>query len=138
MDARGFPDVALRGAVAHDARKPRRRALYCWSTRELRTLAVISFHVDSQPSVPLVVTNIAIRSDELNALSLFAAWMLLDVLQDVAVAAPKRADHEVGALAQTRAQEETLRRLGMRPCTRPAGLTKPGTWYCYRRTRPKR
>jgi hypothetical protein len=138
MDARGFPDVALRGAIAHGARKPRRRALYCWSTRELLTLAAISFHVDSQPSVPLVVTNIAIRGDELNALSLFATWMLLDVLQDIAVAAPKRADDEVGALAQNRAQEETLRHLGLRPCPGPSGLTKPGTWYCYRRTRPKR
>jgi hypothetical protein len=87
--------------------------------------------------VPLVVTNIAIRGDELNALSLFATWMLLDVLQDVAVVAPKRADDEVGALAQNRAQEATLRRLGLRPCPRPSGLTKPGTWYCYRRTRPK-
>jgi hypothetical protein len=137
MDARGFPDVALRGAIAHDARKTRRRALYCWGTRDFLTLAAISFHVDSQPSLPLVVTNIAVRADELNALSLFAAWMLLDVLQDVAVAAPKRADDEVGALAQNRDQGETLKRLGLRPCARPSCLTKPGTWYCYRRTRPK-
>ncbi len=137
MDAHGFPDGTLRGAIAHDARKTRRRALYCWSTRDFLTLAAISFHVDSQPSMPLVVTNIAIRADELNALSLLAGWMLLDVLQDVAVAAPKRADDEVGALAQNRDQEETLKRLGLRPCSRPSGLTKPGTWYCYRRTRPK-
>lgn len=137
MDAAGFPGVSLRRAIAHDANKARRRALYCWSLQEQLTLAALSFHVDAEPSVPLVVTNIALRSDERRAFSFFATWMLLDVLQDVAVAAPKRADDEIGALAPNRIQEETLTKLGLRPCPRPTRLGQQGTWYCYRRTRPK-
>jgi hypothetical protein len=63
--------------------------------------------------------------------------MLLDLLQDVAVAAPNRADDEVGALAADASQELQLQRFGLRPCRRPAQLTQAGTWYCYKRARPK-
>ena len=138
LDPTGFPDPTLRQNIAQDAQKPRRRALYCWDIRRDLTLAALSFHVDKRPSIPLIVTDLAIRQDESNSHSLFAAWMLLDVLQDVAVAAPNRADEEIGALAEDRTQTARLERLGLRPCRRPTHLSKPGIWYCYPRTRGKR
>lgn len=137
LDPTGFPDQGLRQNLAHDARKAQRRALYCWDLRHDLTLAALSFHVDRKPSIPLVVTDLALRQDELGAHSIFAGWMLLDVLQDIAVAAPNRADHEIGALAGDDTQRARLERFGVRPCARPAHLDKPGTWYCYPRTRAK-
>jgi hypothetical protein len=137
LDPTGFPDQTLRGNIARDAQKPRRRALYCWDIRRALTLGALSFHVDKLTSVPLVITDLAIRQDDLNGHSVFAGWMLLDVLQDVAVAAPGRADGEIGAVANTDSQQAHLERFGLRPCQRPDHLTKPGTWYCYRRTRGK-
>jgi len=137
LDPTGFPDQTLRQNIAQDAQKPRHRALYCWDIRRALTLAALSFHVDKLTSVPLVVTDLAIRQDDLNAHSVFAGWMLLDVLQDVAVAAPGRADDEIGALANDNPQQAHLERFGLRPCQRPTHLSKPGTWYCYRRTRGK-
>lgn len=136
LDPTGFPDPGLRQKLAYDAAKPRRRALFCWDRRKGLTLAALSFHVDKKPSVPLVVTDLAIREDEYEPWSLFAMWMLLDVLQDVAVKAPHRADDEVGAIAQDRHQQDRLEALGLRPCPTPPALQQPGTWYCYRRTRP--
>jgi hypothetical protein len=53
------------------------------------------------------------------------------------VAAPNRADHEIGALAGDDTQRARLERFGMRPCARPTHLDKPGTWYCYPRTQAK-
>lgn len=137
LDPTGFPEQTLRQNIAQDAQKPRHRALYCWDIQREVTLAALSFHVDKRASVPLIVTDLAIRQDELNALSLFASWMLLDVLQDVAVAAPNRADHEIGALASDSTQQAYLEAIGLRPCARPPHLSKPGTWYCYHRTRRK-
>jgi hypothetical protein len=136
MDAQGFPDAALRQAIAHDAKKPLRRALYCWSRGDRLTLAALSFHVDPKPSIPLVITNIAVRGDGLRALSMFATSMLLDVLQDIAVKAPNRADHEIGALVPSGARNALLTDLGLRPCPRPPALQRPGTWYCYKWARP--
>lgn len=135
LDPAGFPDQTLRQNIAQDAQKPRRRALYCWDIRRGLTLAALSFHVDRKRSIPLIVTDLGIREDELRAHSLFAGGMLLDVLQDIAVAAPNRVDGEVGALAEASGSATLLRELGLRPCPRPPQLSKPGIWYCYPRRR---
>lgn len=70
LDPAGFPDPGLRGNVADDANKQRRRALFCLDLRTDLTLAALSFHVDRHPSVPLIVTDIALREDEHRALGL--------------------------------------------------------------------
>ena len=137
LDPEGFPSTTLRDNIARDAQKARHRAMYCWDFKRALTLAALSFHVDKRKTLPLVVTDIGIRQDGLNAESTFAFWMLLDYLQDIALLAPGRADDEVGAVAQDETGVLLLRQIGLSPCERPAALGKPGAWYCYRRTRPR-
>jgi hypothetical protein len=138
LDPAGFPDTNLRGNIAHDANKERRRALFCVDQRTDLTLAALSFHVDHHRSVPLIVTDLAVREDECNALGLFAMAMLLDVLQDVAVICPNRADDEIGFVAANDIRADAAKVLGLRPCDTPKQLDKPGLYLCYRRRRSKR
>jgi len=63
--------------------------------------------------------------------------MLLDVLQDVAVACPRRADDEIGFVADSTARADAAQAIGLRPCATPDKLDKAGRYLCYRRTRPK-
>jgi hypothetical protein len=138
LDPAGFPDIGLRGNIAHDANKERRRALFCGDLRTDLTLAAMSFHVDRHRSVPLIITDLAVREDEYNALGLFAMAMLLDILQDVAVACPNRADDEIGFIAANDTRTDAAKALGLRPCDTPKQLDKPGLYLCYRRRRSKR
>jgi hypothetical protein len=137
LDTGGFPSAALRDSIARGAAKPRHRALFCWDYDRGITLAALTFHVDERNNCPLIITRLAIRQGELNAKSLFAVWMLLDVLQDVALRASGRNDDEIGAIAVTPSDQAHLREIGLRPCPRPAVLRWPGTWFCYPRARPK-
>jgi hypothetical protein len=138
LDPQGYPDTTLRDNVAHDAAKPRRRALYCWDERHQLVMAAITFHVDRLSSVPVVITDFALREDDLHLASRFATAMLLDVLLDVAMIAPNRvADHEVGFLAPGAHQRSEAQGLGLTPCPKPSALSKPGTWFCHRRVRPR-
>lgn len=54
-----------------------------------RRQQALSFHVDDHRDAPLLVTDVAVRSDHLQSRGKFALWMLLDVLQDVASVMPK-------------------------------------------------
>jgi hypothetical protein len=137
LDPSGFPSRTLRDNIAKDAQKVRHRAVYCWDLSRGLTLAALAFHIDEKTTLPLVITDMAIRRDELHAESLFALWMLLDVVQDIALLAPARDDAEIGALAETPSQQAHLESIGLHPCSRPAVLAKSGVWYCYPRTRAR-
>jgi hypothetical protein len=136
LDPQGFPSINLRDNIAKDAAKPRRRALYCWDNDRHLVLAALSFHVDKTKSIPLMVTDLAVRDDALIHRSQFAVVMLFDVLLDVAHQAAGRRDDEVGLLARP-GDRAYLQTLGLSTCERPAHLSKPGTWYCFKRRRLK-
>lgn len=140
LDRQGFPSTALRDAISHDASKHRGRALFCWDYRRRLCLAALSFHLDPLPSAPLLITDIAPREDALNALSIFAVWMLFDIAQDIALLEPGRNDAEIGILIPTGHYQARQRvsALGLRPCKRPSSYNDDSlTWYCYPRTRSK-
>jgi len=137
LDPGGFPDRTQRRNIRLDANKARRRALFCVDRRCDKVLAAISFHVDDHPDAPLLVTDVAVRCDHLQSRGIFALWMLLDVLQDVALVMPKRADFEVGMWGKNNAECQRWEGYGLKKCGEPKRLVNGDTWYCYKRSRPR-
>ena len=135
LDRPGFPNIKLRDNIAADAQKPRHRALFFWDKKQRLTLAALSFHVDEKSTVPLVICDIAIRKDELQAHSMFAFYMLLDLLMEVAKqdrdGERQRKHDEVGALAQNATEKTRLEKLGLTLGEKPKMLKKNGDWYRY-------
>jgi hypothetical protein len=126
-----FRNRELRHAIATDARKPRRRALFCQELRSDEVLAAVSFHVDDSRQAPIVLTDIAVRQDHpvSNAWSRYAVHILIGYLLQVAKQ-DGRPSH-VGFLARNDQERELATRLGLKPCRRPRSVRGDGIYMCF-------
>jgi hypothetical protein len=95
LDPSGYLSQTLRRNIARDAQMLDAEPLNCLDERHGLVLAAVAFHVDERMSVPIILTDIGVRRDELHALNPFGLSTLSDVLLQVAETAPRRADDRI-------------------------------------------
>jgi hypothetical protein len=126
-----FSDETARRGIAHNDQKARGRTLYCVSAAEHgshergQVVAALSWHVDERKSAPILITNLAIRGDSLDARTLSlaaAAWTLAYLLE---VAAQTGRPDEVGVEIDTQPNREDFRAIGFRAATTPVAYSSP-------------
>jgi hypothetical protein len=88
-------------------------------------VAALSWHVDERKSAPILITNLAIRGDSLDARTLSlaaAAWTLAYLLE---VAAQTGRPDEVGVEIDTQPNREDFGAIGFRAATTPVTYSSP-------------
>jgi hypothetical protein len=126
-----FPNGTARRGVAYNDQKSRGRTLYCVSATERgshargQVMAALSWHVDERAHAPILITNLVLRGDSVDARSLSlaaAAWMLAYLLE---VAARTGRPDEIGVEIDTQPNADDFRAIGFRAASTPAAYGAP-------------
>lgn len=117
-----FGDVARRKNVQRTRHKDKGRVIYLLETPRDVPLAAVCFHVDPVRGAPIVVQDVALRTDaaDSRAASLAGARLLLSYLFEVSAADSR--PRAVGVTLELTEDGSLWRSLGFRPARRPASL----------------